>query len=71
LGIARAALGSPQILERLPAVAELVIAQREIIGQNRLESLQLHGLFQDCGGVLEVAPFIKLAGFAQGVLDRF
>src|SRR5450759_361536 len=52
LGLLRTGFGFHQVFEGLAAITKLVIAKREIVGEHRLESLQLHAFVQDRGGFL-------------------
>ena len=71
LRIWRACFGLSQIFQRLATFAELVIAERKIRRQHRLEGLQFHGLVERSGSLLELVRLVELARVVQCVLYSF
>ncbi len=61
------ASGFPEVFESCLAFPELVIAEREIVGERSLECLQLHALFKPGGSLFELASFVQLARFVHRV----
>ena len=61
--------GLPQVFERFGRVARLVVAEREIVREYGLEGLELHGILQQSGGLLEFSRFVQLAGVLQRILQ--